>query len=577
MHLDGFFFNCLIQEIGPRLTGSRVEDIYDTEDGNLVLQFRAPGYTLRLEISVQSPPFGFFISEQGKRRKSAGVFSQTLKKHILGLFCTAVHNSPFERSGLLEFAEAPAAPADKFLSIEIMGRQNDVILCQDRIVLASTRPSIRGGIRSLQPGDLFILPPAPGKLLPQDVSASILHTLYANSGSPAEKALVQSVHGLSPLLSREICFRAGLAPDSPARDLSPENLDKLSREIMALAAASREKAPAPKVYEKSGPYWVELRHLSEQQKQFDSLSSALAYWNEFTRGSSAVASRKTSLQAALSVGAQKLQRTMAKQELELERARDFERLRQIGDTLLASISSIPKGASSVNLVNVHTGQTVEIALDPEKTPSVNASRYFKKYTKYKNAVAKVKLQIEANHNQLEYLKSLEYAVESSSTPADLEEVMEEMEDQGIIKKHTKRKSRPQPRENFMSYRTPGGDLVLAGRNNKQNEMLTLRKAEKNHFWLHTRYSPGSHVILCTSNPHDSSLEYAAALAAWHSKARSAPKVEVVWTQVKNVKKIPGSKPGMVQYSDYRSALIEPRQPEGGAKSPETPPGVQPSR
>jgi predicted ribosome quality control (RQC) complex YloA/Tae2 family protein len=106
-----------------------------------------------------------------------------------------------------------------------------------------------------------------------------------------------------------------------------------------------------------------------------------------------------------------------------------------------------------------------------------------------------------------------------------------------------------------------------GKNNRQNEELTLRKAQKNHFWLHCRHYPGSHVILCTDNPDRASLEYAASLAAWYSKARSSPKVEVVWTRVKNVKKIPGAKPGMVQYTDYRSTLIEPRPGGAGGESP----------
>jgi predicted ribosome quality control (RQC) complex YloA/Tae2 family protein len=570
MNLDGFFFNCLVAELKEQLAGSRVEDIYDTQGGNLIIQFRAPGRTLRLEVSVRSGPFCFYLTNQGKGSKGAGVFSQTLKKHLAGQFCVSVTNRPFDRLATLTFAPDLESPGQFFAHIELMGRQNDLILCQGDIITATTRSPRRDSSRPLQPGDRYTYPPGAGKVDPVKASAALLQTLFSNMGPiTAEKALVKGIFGVSPLLARELCDRAELKPNCPVQEVDITVLESLSAQIYSLSRATLEGKVCPVVYEQGltqpGPYWIVLTHIAQVPREFPSLSEALEYWTYSSRSSKEFNDLSSRLQGAIQSATSKLQRTMAKQQLELERADSHDIFRQIGDTLLARILTIPRGAKSVTMDNVHTGTPLVIDLDPEKSPSSNAASYYKKYNKYKNALAKVKKHMKANQTLLEYLDSLEYTIESSENPGDLREVMAEMADQGIIKPKTKAKARAKalPQEDYLRYTSPQGETILVGKNNRQNEILTLRKADKEHYWLHTRHFPGSHVILCSPNPDDSSLEYAAALAAWHSKARLSPKVEVVWTQVKNVKKIPGGKPGMVNYYEYRSAAIDPRLHLGG--------------
>lgn len=561
MYLDGFFFNCLVKEIRAQLQGSRVEDVYDSEGENLLVQFRAPGQTLRLEISVQSPPFGFFLAKHSQRRKNTGVFAQTLKKYLAGLFCVSVANPPFERRVALAFASAPDSCPDTFLHIEIMGRENDIFLCQEETIVASTRRPGRGP-RLLQPGDRFVPVPAPGKLSPTEAVVSRLQPIFHNLGPlRLDKALVQTIFGISPLLARELCHRAKLIPSSLVRELKLQELETLSQEVCALAEASRQGRGQGVVYDQAGPYWTELQHLTAESRKFSSLSAALEYWLFQSGHGSRYAALDARLRSAIAAAIEKTQRTLAKQELELEKARGCQLYREIGDTLLAAIPT-PRGAASLVLNNVHTGQPLKIPLDPEKSGSSNAARYYKKYRKYKNAENKVKGQIDSNRRQLEYLRSLEYALDSAATLPELREIKLEMEEVGLIQARSKERPPLPHREDYLAYRSPGGDLVLVGKNNRQNEALTLRKADKTHYWLHTRHFPGSHVILCNSAPDEADLEFAASLAAWHSKARSETKVEVVWTQVKNVKKIPGAKPGLVQYSQYRSAFFPPRPAPG---------------
>lgn len=568
MHLDGFFFNCLVKEINGRLSGSRVEDVYASQGDNLIIQVRAPGHTLRLEISVASPPFAFFLAQDSQRGRSPTILAQTIKKHINGLFCLSVTNELFDRRAILALGPLSDGGPTNYIHIEIMGRQNDIILCQGDTILASTRPPRKNAVRSLQPGDLYMPPPPAGKLPPHTITATLLATLFSNIGViSVRKALVRGILGVSPILAKEICWRAQIPMESTVQQLLPPSLDLLTGEIQALALASLEKMTSPLIYDQEGPYWTALEHLQGEFKELASLSLALEHWTDAYRSGDGSGALRTRLQATISVALVRLEGTMAKQRMELKRAQDFEHLRQIGDTILASIPAISRGSTEVILDNVHTGHSLKIPLDPNKSASSNAAYYYKRYTKYKNARVKVQAQIAKNIEQREYLNSLEYALESADTLLNLQEIQQEMEDQGLLRSRKRSKPPSQPHETFLSFRSPQGDPVLVGKNNRQNEHLTLRKADKNHYWLHCRHFPGSHVILCTDSPDDASLEFAAALAAWYSKARFSPKVEIVWTQVKNVKKIPGTKPGMVQYVDYRSAFVKPHRHGGGEGSP----------
>ncbi|MGI6363605.1 MAG: Rqc2 family fibronectin-binding protein [Bacillota bacterium] len=554
MHIDGFFFNALAAEIHNKIQGSRVEDVYDSQQG-IILQFRAPGHTLRLEIAI--PPRTFYLTSEGRRARTAGAFSQTLKKHMATLFCTSFTNTPFDRRATLALAASPDSSPGYFLHLEAMGRQNDLILCQQERIILSTRPYKPGALRPLQPGDNYSPPEMPAKALPHGLTASMLQLLLANQGnSPCEQALVRSVMGVSPLLAREICFRANAAA-ARCQDITPQACSLLAQEIANLSAASLRGDCQPALYSEQGPYWMQLTHLPAPSLQFDTLSAALCHWQLQFHASSHFRRQYQRLRKALDAATSRTQGALQKQYIELQRALNFEHFRQVADTILASLPQIPKGADHITLPNIYTGEFLDIPLDPALSPSANATRYYKRYSKYKNAAAKVQEQIAANESHLAYIQSLDYALEAAQNLEDLQEVLAEAEESGIIRRQRKSAPPPVPGDNYLKYRTDLGTIVLVGRNNRQNERLTLHKADKNHFWFHSRHSPGSHVILCTSNPAESELNYAAGLAAWHSKERASAKVEVVWTQVKNVKKIPRGKPGMVQYTNFQSMLIEP--------------------
>ena len=554
MALDGFFFNALIMEIQHQIAGSRVEDVYDSKGDNLILRLRSPGQTWNLEIP--RPPSALFLAQGSQRRKNTSSFSQTLKKHLAGLFCSSFTNPPFDRRATLALASDLTAEPSHFLHIEVMGRNSDVILCLGERIIASTRK--RGTVRSLQPGDLYLPPPLPRRAMPANLEGSVLGLLLANCQAPLEQALVQTVLGISPLLARELRARVGVANISP-EELSPQTIKHLAREISQLGKSSLEKDVQPVLYAGTGPYWTRLTHLPSPGQCYSSLSAALAIWQAESQEKARFGTLRGRMERVLSAAGKRVRNALSKQGLELERAQDFSRDRQIADTLLTNLNRVPKGSSSVTLPNPYTGDPLTISLNPRLSASANAAIYYKKYHKFKDAAAKVQKQIATNRNLLVYLQSLEYALETAESSEDLDEVLIEIQEFGLVQPGPSHRSPshrgPHP-TSPLTYRTQQGTLVLVGKNNRQNERL-LRGANKDHYWLHCRHSPGSHVILSTAFPDESELTYAAGVAAWHSKERSSPKVEVVVAQVKDVKKIPGTKRGLVRYYNYRSLNVEP--------------------
>lgn len=564
MNLDGFFFNALVREVAGSIQGSRVEDAYNTGAGTIILRLRSPGQTLRLAIAMPAP--AFFLAEQSPRAKGQSAFAQTLKKHLTGLFCLEFSNPPFDRVATLALAPSLGEGPSHFLHFEIMGRQRDLILTADSRILASTRAAKREGTRALQAGDRYLPPPTPAKAPPTSLTGPLLRGIVENSAGPVEKALCQAVLGVGPLLAKEIWFRAG----RPSLPLSETGAESIVRQTAALAEISLAKTVSPTLSDQ-GPYWLRLSHLDLPQKDCPTLSAALASWQQSTAEQSRSVSLRQRLTKTVKTAANSTRNTLAKQEQELERAAGFARYRQIADTLFANLASITKGQPSVTLANVHDGQLLTIALDPRLSASANANRYYKQYHKYKGAVAIVSSHRQTNREQLAYLESLEYSLAAAESLADLEEVLAEMTEAGLSRRRTSAK--PSVANSYLRYASPRGTPVAIGKNNRQNDEL-LRTANKEHFWLHCRNSPGGHVILASADPAADDLAYAASLAAWFSDERAAPKVEVAYTRVKYVKKIPGAKPGRVTYTNYRSLFIVPGPPRAGAEGQGIPEAVR---
>lgn len=556
MTLDGFCFTALTKELNDALAGSRVEQFYWADNG-VFARFRAPGRTLAVHFSLFSPPFCLYLADSGDSCRQNTPLTQSLANHLCGKFCIGIDNPPFDRWAIWDFSDKPGGEPRLQLHVEVMGRQNHLTLTRDGTVLAASRKRPHN-----QPGHSFVKPPRSDKLNPLRVSPSLVHSVFQAAGDKElSKALVAHIFGVSPLLAAELAFRAGIEPTLPAGALSADQCRKLATEISSLAAKAVSGSSEPVLYWQEGVlrtwYWQQLTHLRPTPRRLDSISEAIASNHQWHRVTGQLNTLRSGLIAAINTAAARLKGTLVKQQQELAKAQNHEQFRQLGDTLLANLHQVKPGQKHAVLINPHTDKPVTIALDPNRPPSDNAARYYKKHSRLKNAAGKISRQMEAVRENLSYLESLLYAAEVATDPADIQEVYREMAEQGLSKRQHPRRQ-PSRRNDFVKLTSPTGDVVLVGKNNRQNEQLTLRKADKNHIWLHVRDYPGSHVVLCNPSPQQQSLLFAASAAAWYSRARQSDKVEVVWTRVRDVKKIPGSKPGMVQYVNYKSLIVDPR-------------------
>ncbi len=555
MSLDGFSFTALTGELNRWLGGSRLEQAA-VRDYCYVLNLRAPGKSLALAFSIDTPPHGMFIAHRLTGAVSRNAFTHVLENHLSGLFCTGLSSPAFERWATMGFAAEPGQQPRYLLHIELMGRNNHLTLCDQNIVLTTTR---RGNVN--QSGDRFRQPPPVDKLPPLGINPGLVHQLIVNQGQKTvARALVGLIHGIGPLLAEELVHRCQVPSELPADQLTEQQAQSITEQIRAFAEKAIDGQPEPWLY--PGPtqpkqwYWQPLHHLFLDGKQTDTISQALATYCQQKHSARNMDKLRNELSTAVESASGRLKRTLGKQRAEMERARDFQRYKEQADTILANMHELHKGQGKAVLTNPHTGQPIELNLDPGLSPSANAQLLYRKSSRLKKADNKIARQMKRVGQNLDYLSSLAYSIEQAETQSELEEIRQEMMEQGLVKRQGlpgKKAVKPP----FLKFNAPGGEMVMLGKNNRQNEQLTLRQADKEHVWLHARDYPGSHAVLCTTNPSPEALHYAASVAAWHSKARNSPKVEVVWTKVKHVKKIPGTPPGRVQYTNYQSIVVDP--------------------
>jgi predicted ribosome quality control (RQC) complex YloA/Tae2 family protein len=561
MGLDGFYFTCLAREIREKCIGARVEDLYGDDRKVTYIQFRAPGRTLRLAFSVQAPPFGMYLAERpGGRERDTNVLAQTIKKYIEGLFFVGIRQPSFERWASLDFAATPGGIREYTLHCEFMGRQNDITLTDSQGIILATSRTSHSEARPLYPGGRFLSPPPANKLDPKAIDGRL--GVLLNRPQPLVKFLTSAIQGVSPLLAPEICRRAGLYSELLGADIDEAGVLRLTQALAELATSSLAGGTRPVLLGEDKPqdfYWFALGQTPVFREE-DSVSSCLEQFLLWQREHGQLSALKESLLAAVNGRLKIQQRKLAKQEEELARAQDNEAYRQIGDTILANLHLVKKGQTRVSVLNPYTGEDIELDIDPALSPQQNANAYYRKHSKYKHAAVKVQERMEDTRSQLAWLESLTWAIDQAGDAGALGEIREEMQENDLIKVQVKRGRPGKVKEEFPTYQAPDGSIVLVGKNNRQNELLTLRHAKPDHIWLHIRDSAGSHVVITDPSPSDRDLEYAAGLAAWFSRARDNAKAEVVYCPVRNVKKIPGAKPGMVQYVNYYSLTVPPHPP-----------------
>lgn len=568
MPLDAVCLQAVVAELAPQITGSRIEKIQQPARDQVVLLLRG---NRRLLLSAGGGQPRLHLTELPRDNPAQPpMFCMLLRKYLSGGIIESIQQAPLERVVTLTVSAADElGERSQFsLILEAVARRANLILADKdgHIIDCLRRIDFEmNPDRQVLPGLFYHLPTPPDKVSPFTVTEEEFAALAAaaGEGAPADQWLVRTVNGLSPLVARELTFRACGSTDAPVTG----HTAALWSAFAAWRDTVNEKHFIPAMLKRSGvPMDFTYLHVGQyggaaEEETYTSFSRLLDDFYEKREQAERVKQKGQDLVKTASNGAARLRRKIAAQEQELAESKNRDKWRVYGELITANLYRMERGMSRLTAQNYYDPDCadVDIPLDVRLSPQENAAKYFKKYTKAKTAEKYITAQLEKARVELTYLESVLQELTLAESEQDFNDIRAELTDGGYLRaKGRKQPQRPsKPRE----FRSTAGLRILVGRNNRQNDRLTAKDAEKCDIWLHTQRIHGSHVILCTggAQPDEQSLLEAASLAAYFSQAQNSTKVPVDFTQVKYVKKPAGSPPGFVNYTNYKTILADPSE------------------
>lgn len=570
MSLDGLSSMPLVTELNRLLAGGRIDKIFQIDKYILWLWIHQPGIKHRLIISVNPENPAVFISETMlETPDSPSGFTMLLRKHIEDGRIAQIVQYGLDRiiSIAIDVRGERGTIVTKSLNIELMGKHSNIILTEDNTVIDAIRRigSNISRYRQVLPNHPYILPPGQARLNILSTPAADFAAAVQKTTGTLSKGLVNTGEGVGPISAKEIAWRAGLPPDMAAADMNATDIAALAEAIASITTPLNNEICQPTVAVSStgqlmGIAAFNLGHLhGTQLHTFANMSAAVEYANQL-KGVKQDSSRQQLLKLVTNEIA-KLERKQLALNEELTNAEAATDWREFADVLMANLYAVPPGTAAIELPNYYAengNTTLTIPLDPDKTPVENAQTYYAKYNKLKRARYAVAEQLQQCTAEIKYLESVGCALELTSVKADVAEIREELITAGYIQVKKKRQP-PAARTQFLTATTPDGTNVLIGKNNRQNDLLTFKKAHADDIWLHTKDIPGSHVILQTgtTEPTATALTAAAQLAAYFSKAQHSSSVPIDYTRRRYVKKPSGAKPGFVTYDKQRTIYVTP--------------------
>ena len=582
MAFDGILLNCVINELKGKILNGRIDKIHQPEKDEINILIRNKGNNYRLLLSANPNNSRIHLTHINKDNPlSAPMFCMLLRKHLTGGRIIDIEQPNFERIAVIHIKSKDELGdlTVKKLIIEIMGKHSNIILVDEANKILDSIKHVShemSRVRQVLPGKQYASPPSQGKQNPleQEFESVIEFIEGSNCSQKPDKIISSGFTGISRVSAREIVFRAIGHKEYSLKNFLPKDKNKLASSFIEFFEMIKAEKFHPCILkdDEGTPidvFPVKFYHYPlDYQEDFDSVSEALElfYWERDKRDR--IKQRSSSLHRLLNTNLERAQNKLGVLLEEMRNAEKAETYKLWGELITANIYNIPKGAKEVQLVNYYdeSGATVAIPMDPKKTPAQNAQIYFKKYNKAKNALDMVGKQIEQTREEIDYLENQLHNLEKCTDESEIDEIREELIKEGYLKNNQRKKRLPKtaPSRPHHFISSDGFDIFV-GKNNAQNDRLTLRTASPEDIWMHTKDIPGSHVIIKTQgrNVSDSTLYEGAMLAAYFSKAKSSSNVPVDYCLRKNVKKPKGAKPGMVIYENYNTIYVTPSETEIG--------------
>ena len=571
MALDGITLGFVKNELKTYILGSKIEKIHQPSRNELVfiLRTRNGGYRLYLSCDGQSPRV-HLTRYNLENPKVPPMICMLLRKRLCGATLTDIKQIKNDRILVFEF-DGTTEIGDKtkyYVICEIMGQRSNIILCDNdyKIIDAIKRvDEEKSSVREILPGLRYELPPLQEKCdIINDDAQSILKSILSNPEKMLSKAILESIEGLSPIVGREIAYRTVFG-DKQVGLLSHIEKERLENEINIIKTEINESKFYMLDSVERVPFDFSFSNIRQYgnslgKKEYDSISELLDDFYFEKDKLNRIKRKASDLFKLLNSAVERTSRKINNRKIELEKSENREQIRIFAELITANQYRLNEKSSVYKLENYYDNNNIiEIPVNPALSPLQNAQKYFKEYKKAANAEKLLHNLIEDGEQELIYLDSVIDNLTRAETEREISEIRNELEQGGYIKRkkgNKSKKEKPLPPIEFISS---DGFKILVGRNNVQNDILTLKTAMNYDMWLHMQKHAGSHTVIVADRKEitETAIYEAACIAAYHSKAKNSSSVPVDYTLIKNVKKPTGSKPGKVIYNTYNTIYVTP--------------------
>lgn len=580
MAFDGFVISNLISDFNDKLVGGRIMKISQPEKDELVLTIKNYNQ-FKLFISASAGLPLIYLTESSKPNPmTAPNFCMLLRKHLNSARIISITQPDFERiiQFKIEHLDDLGDVCHKYLIIEIMGKHSNIIFCNEDMTIVDSIKHISSfvsSVREVLPGRSYFIPKTIDKFDPTRLSYEDFCTSVLTKPLSISKAIYTTLTGISPLLAHEICYRATIDADLNANHISGDIGLHLYNNLQRVMEIVTNKEYVPNIiYKDNEPIDFSSLELTcykanenYSQITYDSISTVL---EDFYASKNAVTRIRQKSVDLRKIVTNAIERDTKKYDLQLKQLKDTEKREKYkiyGELLTTYGYNASPGDKSITVLNYYTNEELTIPLDETKTALENAKLYFEKYSKLKRTYEHLSTLVVSTKEELDHLDSIRTSLDIAMNEADLIQLKEELVDYGYIKRHTiktkgpngKPIKKPKVTSKPFHYVTNDGFHIYVGKNNYQNDELTFNFANGNDWWFHSKGVPGSHVIVRTNGVElpDHVYEQAGNLAAYYSKGRDSEKVEIDYTEKKNVKKPNKGKPGFVVYYTNFSLMATP--------------------
>ncbi len=578
MALDGIVIANIVYELQNTLIGGRINKISQPEKDELIITIKGQDrnvYKLFLSAAAGMPLI--YLTENTKPNPlTAPNFCMLLRKYLNNGKILDIVQPGLERIVMikLEHLDELGDLKVKYLIIELMGKHSNIILCDDQMIIIDGIKRVNqfmSSVREVLPGREYFIPQTADKLDPFNIDFTTFWENVLSKAQPIGKAIYSGITGISPLIANEICHRASLDSGASTSTLNEDMALHLYKNFERIIQLVKDKEFFPHiVIGEDGPVEfssIPLTTYSDTKYEIRKFTSVSELLEAYYASKNAVSVMKQKSAELRKLVANAIERSTKKYDLQLKQMKDTEdrdKYKIYGELITAYGYNLEPGSKELIALNYYNNnEEIRIPLDPSMTPMDNAKRYFEKYNKMKRTYEALSELIQETRDEIDHLKSIQNALEIATSEDDLADVKHELMEYGYIKRKSSDKKQPSKssknaKSKPLHYISSDGYHIYVGKNNYQNEELTFKVADKNDWWFHAKNQPGSHVIVKSGGDElpDRTFEEAAKLAAYYSSAKDAKKVEVDYTQVKNIKKPKGSKPGFVIYYTNYSMIAD---------------------